>query len=74
MQKTIKIKKGKITIPAKIRKELGIKEGNQLIFEVKDDKIILKRIPDLLDMAGAFAGHADMQELKKELDKLREEY
>jgi AbrB family looped-hinge helix DNA binding protein len=74
MQKTVKIRKGKITIPAKIRKKLGIKEGDHFLVEAIEDKIVIKRIPDLLDLVGVFSGHADMEEIKKELDKIREEY
>ncbi len=75
MQKTVKItRKGQTTIPAQIREELGIKEGDNFIVEVRDEKVIFTRVPKLSDLAGVFAGHADMAELKKEIDKLREEY
>ena len=75
MQKIVKVtRKGQTTIPAKIRSELGIKEGDDLAVEAIDQQIVFKRIPKLEDMCGIFAGHADVTELKKELDKLREEY
>ena len=38
--------KAQITIPSKIRKALGIKEGDYLEAEVKDNKIVL--IPKIL--------------------------
>ncbi len=75
MQKTVKVtRKGQTTIPAKIREELGIEEGDKLAVETVDQAIIFKRIPKMLDCAGIFAGHADVAELKKEIDKLRDEY
>lgn len=74
-QKIVKItRKGQTTIPAKIREQLGIKEGDVLAVEVIEQGVVFKRIPKMEDCAGIFAGHADVSELKKEIDKLREEY
>ena len=75
MQKTVKVtRKGQTTIPARIREELGIKEGDDLSVETVDQAVIFKRIPKIEDCAGIFAGHADVTEMKKEIDRLREEY
>ena len=75
MQKIVKItRKGQTTIPAKIRKQLDIKVGDELAVETIDQQIIFKPIPRLENCAGIFAGHADVVDLKKEIDKLREEY
>jgi antitoxin PrlF len=75
MQKTVKVtRKGQTTIPAEIRAKLGIKEGDDLAVEATEQEVIFKLIPKIEDCAGIFAGHADVSELKKEIDKLREEY
>ncbi len=75
LRKTVKVtRKGQTTIPVRIREELGIKEGDELAVETVDQTIVFKRIPKIEDCAGIFAGHADVTELKKEIDKLREEY
>jgi antitoxin PrlF len=75
MQKIVKVtRKGQTTIPAEIREKLGIKEGDDLAVETVDQTVIFTPIPKIEDCAGIFAGHADVAELKKELDKLREEY
>ncbi len=75
MQKIVKVtRKGQTTIPAEIREKLGIKEGDELAVETIDQKVIFKPIPRIEDCAGIFAGHANVVELKKEIDKLREEY
>jgi antitoxin PrlF len=75
MQKIVKVtRKGQTTIPAEIREKLGIKEGDDLAVETRDDQIVFKRIPKLEDMCGIFAGEADIVEIKKEIDKMREEY
>jgi antitoxin PrlF len=75
LQKIVKVtRKGQTTIPAQIREQLGIKEGDELAVETIDQQVIFKRIPKLEDCAGIFAGHADVENMKKEIDKLREEY
>ena len=75
MQKIVKVtRKGQTTIPAAIREKLGIKEGDDLVVEAIDNQIVFKPLPKLEDMCGIFAGHADIAELKKEIDKMREEY
>jgi len=75
MQKIVKVtRKGQTTIPAEIRAKLGIKEGDELAVEAINQQVIFTPIPKLEDCAGIFAGHANVTELKKEIDKLREEY
>jgi AbrB family looped-hinge helix DNA binding protein len=75
MQKIVKVtRKGQTTIPAEIREKLGIKEGDELTVEATDQGVFFKRIPKITDCAGIFAGHGDVETLKKEIDKLREEY
>ena len=75
MQKVVKVtRKGQTTIPAEIREKLGIREGDELAVETVDQTVVFKLIPRIEDCAGIFAGHADVAELKKDIDKLREEY
>jgi AbrB family looped-hinge helix DNA binding protein len=75
MENIVKVKqRGQITIPLKIRGQCGIKEGDKLLVEVTEKGILFKPIPKLLDMAGIDAGYATVEEVKKMIDKLREEY
>jgi antitoxin PrlF len=75
MPKIVKVtRKGQVTIPAEIREQLGIKEGDKLAVEAIDHQIVFKPIPKLEDMCGIFAGEVDIAEIKKEIDKMREEY
>jgi antitoxin PrlF len=75
MQKIVKVtRKGQTTIPAEIREKLGIKEGDKLAVEATEQEVIFKPVPKILDCAGIFSGHANVAELKREIDKLREEY
>jgi AbrB family looped-hinge helix DNA binding protein len=67
-------RRGQTTIPVKIREQCGIKEGDQLLVEVTEKGILFKPIPKLEDMAGIDADYGTPEEIKKEIDKLREEY
>jgi AbrB family looped-hinge helix DNA binding protein len=72
---TVKVtRRGQTTIPTKIRNQCGIKEGDRLFVEVTEKGILFKPVPKLLEMAGIDAGFGTPEEIKKELDKLREEY
>jgi AbrB family looped-hinge helix DNA binding protein len=56
VQNVIKvIRRGQTTIPAEIRKKLGIREGDQLWVETTEKGALFKPIPRLEDMAGADA-------------------
>ena len=75
MENIVKVtRRGQTTIPRKIRGQCGIKEGDRLSVEVTEKGILFKPVPNLLDMAGIDAGYATVEEVKKMVDKLREEY
>ena len=67
-------RRGQTTIPVEIREQCGIKEGDKLLVQLTEKGILFKPIPKLLDMAGIDAGYGTPEEIKKEIDKLREEY
>jgi AbrB family looped-hinge helix DNA binding protein len=66
-------RKGQTTIPAELRKKYRIEEGTRL--EVIDTKegILFKLKKTTIDLAGSGAKYATSEEMKKLLDKLREE-
>jgi len=75
MQNVVKVtRRGQTTIPAEIRHKLGIKEGDQLLVEATEKGVLFKPIPRLEDMAGIYSKYGKVEEIKKEIDKLREEY
>ena len=75
MQSVVKVtRRGQTTIPVELRQKLGIKEGDQLIVEATEKGILFRPIPRLEDMAGADAKYGKVEEIKKHIDKLREEY
>ena len=51
--------KGQITLPADIRDELGLKEGDRLLVELRGKEIVLVTPEDVIDpSAGALAKYA----------------
>jgi len=75
MQNIVKVtRRGQTTIPAEFREKFGIKEGDKLFVEATEEGILFKTIPKLEDMAGVDAEYGTPEEVKKEIDKLREEY
>jgi AbrB family looped-hinge helix DNA binding protein len=67
------LKKGRITIPARLRKKFKIEEGTLLEAVATPEGILFKRKQSIWDLFGSGAPYATVEEVKKELDKLREE-
>jgi len=75
MSSIVKVtRRGQTTIPQKFRQQYGIKEGDQLLVEATKEGILLKVIPKLEDSAGIYAKYGNVEEIKREIDKMREEY
>jgi AbrB family looped-hinge helix DNA binding protein len=75
MKSIVKVtRRGQTTIPVELREKFEIKEGDELIVEATEKGILFKPIPKLEDMAGIDAEFGTPEEIKKEIDKLREEY
>ncbi|MGQ4876376.1 MAG: AbrB/MazE/SpoVT family DNA-binding domain-containing protein [Promethearchaeia archaeon] len=57
--------KGRICIPIEIRKMLNIKAGEKLFFQVKDDKIILRKstsVEDFIKKSDEFGKKLNVRE------------
>lgn len=65
-------KNGRVTIPKDVRIQCGIKEGSLLIAEAAENGVLFRPVT-ILDMVGIDAGYATVDEVKKMIDKLREE-
>ncbi len=66
-------KKGQTTIPAKFRKKFKIEEGTRLEVVETDEGILFKPKKSFWDLFGSGAPYATVEEIKSELDRLREE-
>ena len=62
--------RGQITIPVDIRKKLGLKEGDKVIFVEDGDKIIFANATKIAfeNIRKAFAGEAERLGIKDEQD------
>jgi len=67
-------RRGQTTIPQELREKYGIKEGDDLMIEDIDGRLVIRRIPKLQDLAGADSDSGEAEEVKKEVEKMREEY
>jgi antitoxin PrlF len=56
--------KGQVTIPKKVRDELGLREGDRVLFRVVDGRAVLARTPDLLELAGSVPVPPDERDLE----------
>ena len=75
MQYVVKVtRKGQTTIPREFRERLRIKEGDMLLMEYRDNELIVKPIKKLEDLGGVDAEFGGIEEIKKEIEKMREEY
>ncbi|HDI42281.1 MAG TPA: AbrB/MazE/SpoVT family DNA-binding domain-containing protein [Candidatus Bathyarchaeota archaeon] len=66
-------KKGQTTIPIELRRKYNIREGTRLIVIDTGDGILLKPALTTADLAGSGAKYASPEEMKKLLDRLRDE-
>jgi len=67
------LRKGKITIPAKIREKLGINEGDYLKLEIEGNKLVLlslRTVPNPTELLSGLAEGVCVKEpIKQELRK-----
>jgi AbrB family looped-hinge helix DNA binding protein len=66
-------KGGQTVIPARLRKKFKIKEGTTLEVVETKEGILFKPKMSFWDLAGTGAPFATVSEMRKELEKLREE-
>ena len=66
-------RKGQTTIPVRLRKKFKIEEGTRLQVIETEEGILFKPMKSTLDLAGSGSQYATPKEMKKLLDKLREE-
>lgn len=75
MQNVVKVtRRGQTTIPAQLRQKFKIEEGDELLVEATDRGILFRPTRKLEDCAGIYSKYGKVEEVKKEIDKLREEY
>jgi AbrB family looped-hinge helix DNA binding protein len=66
-------KKGQTTIPVRLRKKSKIEEGTRLEVIETSEGILFKRKESIWDLIGSGSKFASVEEMKKELNKLRDQ-
>ena len=66
--------KGQVTLPAQVRRQLGIKSKSRLEVEVRDDSVILKPQGSVMDAYGALHEYAkgdaaDWEKVRSEMER-----
>jgi len=64
--------KGQIVIPARIRKEMGLSEGDRLFIERRQEEVILKPVVKLSKLRGIDkleGASEEIEEIRKEWDE-----
>lgn len=70
MEKVKLSAKGQIVIPARIRKELGLSEGDRLFIERRQGEVILKPVVKLSELRGI----DKLEGASKEIEKMRRKW
>ena len=47
-----------VVIPREVRKALGIKEGDRVLFEIEGDKIRIRKLRNFLELEGSLKGES----------------
>lgn len=63
-----------ITIPKKYKKGIRHKKGDYLLVETDGKRIIFTPLKRVENLAGIFAGIADIIKIKRQIEKVRSEY
>lgn len=66
--------KGQVTLPARVRRALGIHEGDALRIEVQGDAITLERVEDLHALSVIASGYARGAEPVMDVDAYYQEH
>ena len=62
--------KGQVTIPQKLRKMLGVRPGDKIVFEASDDgKVLIRNIDSRVSLAGFLKPHITRTATDQEIDK-----
>jgi AbrB family looped-hinge helix DNA binding protein len=59
--------KGQVTVPRKVREELGIEPGDSIAYEVLEDRAVIRRIPKV-DVEWAKSIENTLSEWSDDLD------
>jgi len=67
--------KGQITLPARARRELGIKPHSRVELDIRDDEIVIRPIKSIMELAGILHKYAegkttDWETIRSEVEQM----
>jgi AbrB family looped-hinge helix DNA binding protein len=65
--------KGQVTVPAEIRRALGLRPGDSILFMVSGGHVTIERAPSIRDFAGFLKRPGQKSLSDKELREIREQ-
>ena len=66
-------RKGQVTIPKAIRDRLGVKEGEKVLFVVRDEEVVLKVVKGtILDLRGSVQPSVHPEDFEKIRQSVRQ--
>ncbi|MCK4454846.1 MAG: AbrB/MazE/SpoVT family DNA-binding domain-containing protein [Thermoplasmata archaeon] len=75
MRRIVKVSsRGQTTIPEEFRRRFDIREGDYLLVEDEDNRMVIRTIKSLKDLGGVDSEFGTPEQLTAELEKLREEF
>lgn len=75
MQQIVKVtRRGQTTIPEEFRRKYGIREGDYLLVEDENGRIVIRTIEKLEDLGGVDSKFSTPEKMKAEVKRLRKEY
>jgi len=63
-------RRGQTTIPLQIRERHRIREGTRLLVEDRGEEIVMRPVPDLIDLAGSLSKFATLKQANAILDEM----
>lgn len=63
--------KGQLTVPKEVREALSLREGDRVLFRVRDGVAVLARTADLLELAGTIPVPAGAESLGQNAERRR---
>lgn len=73
MTEVVVTRKGQVTIPVELRRKFGIEESSKVEIGEQDGVIVIRKSASIFDLAGSGAGKGNVDELKRMLDRMRDE-
>ena len=74
MRRVVKVtRRGQTTIPLEFRKRYNIDEGSRVVFEAREDDMVVRPLASLEDLGGFLARDTNLKRVLEIIEESREE-